>query len=284
MMNNIQVYENDGVRVIHEYFSSINQMLKVLESRENNYVMRNEHSSERQGDSSWSGTSSWDEAVKLLTKGYTDVLDKLKLGISKSMKSLTDIEVPKSRIREEVWGTVPLIPNYLQGLPKTMCYRERSPRKIKTIDLVYCPCENCGHSTDEFLNAGIAILSAIRAIEKSNISVKLDCMFMDAVEDNEMAIGVVRIKNYQDRLDLQKLCFPLVNASMERRIGFKYLETCPDLKNSDFSGAYGSTATLKQLEKHLKLPKNSVLLNLITVRDTLKNDPKKVIEYINSHI
>lgn len=284
LKGNLQVYDKGGTRVIHEYFSSIHQTLNVFESRPNNYVMRSEHSSTRSGDSSWAGTSSYEEAVKLLTCGYTDILDKLSLGIRKAMKSLKDFDFSKSYMVEDVQGAVPIVPNYLQGLPKTMSFRQPVPKKIKTINIIYCPCENCGSEPEEFIEAGIAILSAIRAIEKSNVSIKLDCMFSNATSGREAVIGVVRVKNYRDRLDLQKLCFPMAHPSMLRRIGFKYIETAPDMKESGFSCGYGRTPSLEDLEGFLKLPEDTVLLNMGVVRGKLECDPKKVIDYINEKV
>lgn len=284
LRSNLQIYEKDGMRVVHEYFSSINQMLNILEGRKNNEVMRDEHSSTQTGGREWSGTDSYEEAVKLLTCGYTDILDKLRLGIQKATKSLKDIDFSKNHIIEDVQGASPIVPNYLQGLPKTMCYRQSVPKKIKTINIIYSPCANCGSEPEEFIEAGVAILSAIRAIEKSNISIKLDCMFSDATSGREAVIGIVRVKNYRDRLDLQKLCFPMAHPSMLRRIGFKYIETAPDMKESGFTFGYGRTPSLEDLEGFLKLPENTVLLNMKVVRGKLECDPKKVIDYINEKV
>ena len=284
LRSNLQIYEKDGMRVVHEYFSSINQMLNILEGRKNNEVMQNNHSSTQTGNREWSGTDSYEEAVKLLTCGYTDILDKLRLGIQKATKSLKDIDFSKSHIIEDVQGASPIVPNYLQGLPKTMCYRQSVPKKIKTINIIYSPCENCSSQPEEFIEAGVAILSAIRAIEKSNISIKLDCMFSDTISRKEAVIGIVRIKNYRDCLDLQKLCFPMAHPSMLRRIGFKYIETAPDMKEYEFTFGYGGSPSLEDLEGFLKLPENTVLLNMKVVREKLECDPKKVIDYINEKV
>lgn len=284
LRSDLQVYEKGGRRVIHEYFSSINQMLNILEGRENNYVMRDNHSSTETGDYEWLRTGSYEEAVKLLTCGYTDILDKLRLGVQKAAKSLNNINFSKSYIIEDIQGASPIVPNYLLRLPKAMCYRQPIPKKIKTINIIYSPCDNCSSQPEEFIETGIAVLSAIRAIEKSNISVKLDCMFSDSTSGGEAVIGIVRVKNYRDRLDLQKLCFPIAHPSMLRRIGFKYIETAPDMKETGFHYGYGGTPSLEDLEGFLRLPENSVLLNMTTVREKLECDPKKVMDYINEKV
>lgn len=270
------------MRVVHEYFPSIHQLINTLADRRNNSVMRDEDSSES-GSDDFTGTSSYDEAIKLLTCGYTDILDKLSLGIKKTSKFLENTDFSKSHIVEDVQGITPVIPNYLQGLPKTMCYRSTVPRKVKTINIIYSPNENSSHSSDEFIDAGVVLLSVIRAIEKSSISIKLDCMFSDAIKNNEAVVGIVKIKDYKDRLDLQKLCFPIAHPSMLRRVGFKYLETAPDMKESGFSFGYGQTPDLEKIEEFLKVPDNTVVLNMRLI-NSLDKDPKKLMDYINKKI
>lgn len=280
----LQIYNKGGMRVVHEYFPSIHQMLKVLDSRPNNEVMAHEHSSTDTGNPEWAGTKTYHEAVELLTGGYTAILNRLRLNIDKAVKALNNFPTRRSAIIEDVQGASPIIPNYLIGLPNAMSYRQPVVRKKKTINIIYCPCENCGADPEEFIQAGVAVLSAIRVIEKSNISIRLDCMFSDSICNDEAVIGTVRIKNYGDRLDLQKLCFPLANAAMLRRIGFKYLETAPDMLESGFSFGYGKTPKLYKLEEFLKLPDSTVLINMGLVNGELEHDPKKVIEYINKKV
>lgn len=282
-MNNLKVYEKEDVRVIHEEFDSINSLLNTLSSRPKNKIMKDADSSES-GTYSFTNTNSYSEAESLLVSGYSGILDKIKLGIKQASKSLLDYEVPKSTIIEDVQGATPIVPNYLSGIPKSMTFRKQLPKKIKTINLVYSPNENCSTSAEDFIKAGVAILSAIRVIEKNNISIKLDCMFTDTYNSKEVIVSTVKVKDYKDRLDLQKLCFPLAHPSMERRIGFKYIETVPEMSQKGFHYGYGRTTDLKELDKWINLPKNSVLLTLRQINHDLNNDPKEVINYINSKI
>lgn len=280
----LQKYQKGGTDVIEEYFPSIHHMLTCLDGRRNNSGMHDQYSSESSDESEWFGTRTYDEAVKLLTCGYTDILDRLSLGINKAMKSLNDYDCRKSYIIEDVQGASPIIPNYLMGLPNTMSYRQPVVKKIKTIDIIYAPTANAGSSSESFIEAGIAVLSAIKAIERTNISIKLDCMFKNSFAEKHAVIGRVRVKNYRDRLDLQKLCFPIAHSSMLRRIGFKFLETVPDLTYTGFRGGYGRSPELEELEGYYKLPENTVLLNYYLVHKELQCDPKRVIEYINEKL
>lgn len=247
--------------------------------------MRSANGSNRSGsDNDWYGTNNYEEAKNLIIKGFTDILDKLRLGIQKTVESHNTPDTSKSYIIEDVCGYVPIIPNYLQGLPKSMFHRQSVTRKIKTIHLIYGPSANSGVSPENFIKAGIALLSAIKTIEKSNITIKLDCMFFASFTEQEAVIGLVQVKDYKDRLDLQKLCFPMAHPSMERRIGFKFLETIPELEDPDFTYGYGSAPNLTNLKGILKLPKDTVLLTLKLINGQLNNDPCKIIEYINKRI
>lgn len=284
LKGNLQRYEKGGIKVMEEYFSSIHHMLACLDGRENNTGMFDQNASDDRRDPDWYGTASYKEAAKLLTCGYTDILDKLNLGIRKAMKSLSDYDLSKSHMIDDVQGAVPIIPNYLRGLPKTMSYRQPVVKKVKTMNIIYAPTSNSCTGANEFIEAGIALLSAIRVIEKSNVSVKLDCMFKNAYESKEAVIGIVRIKNYRDRLDLQKLCFPIAHPSMLRRIGFKFLETVPGLTNTGFAGGYGRSPNLDELTNYFKAPDNTVVLNFSLVHNQLGCDPKQVINYINEKI
>lgn len=284
LRGNFQVFEKDKKRIIQEYFPSIHLMLECLDSRKNNNVMRDEHSSTEKGSGEWTGTRSYEEATDLIVKGYVDILDKLTLGINQAIKSIKDSTITKSQLIEDVQGATPIVPNYILGLPNTMSYRQPTVKKIKTINILYSPTENCGSEKDDFIDAGVAILSAIRAIEKGHISIKLDCLFCDCDVLGESVFGIVRLKDYKDRLDLQKLCFPLAHPSMLRRFGFKFLETVPELSDTDFRDGYGSTPDLEKLEKYLSVPNNTVILNLRLVKYKLNNDPIKVIKYINDKL
>ena len=68
-------------KIIKEDFKSIHQMLDVIEHRPNNKVMKNEDAS-KTGTKDFTGTRSYGEAKEIFQNGYTDILDKIKMGVN----------------------------------------------------------------------------------------------------------------------------------------------------------------------------------------------------------
>ena len=73
------------LNIIKEHFESIHEMLSVIESRPNNEVMRGEEES-KTGSKDFTGTASYNEAKNLFRNGYTEILPKIKTGVSANLK------------------------------------------------------------------------------------------------------------------------------------------------------------------------------------------------------
>lgn len=226
------------MKVIRENFNSIQEMLNILNKRENNNVMRNEFSSQKKDIPGWYGTKSYEEAEELITNGYTEILDEIKAGIKFDASENSKI-IPENN----VFGYIPNVPNAMMNLPKSMIYSKRIPRKINTIDLVYCPCANGEVISKTYVKNGIKVLNVINSLEKNNIRIRLKVAIKCSECGNEMTLATVTLKNFKEKLNLQKICFPIAHPSMQRRFGFKWLETTPELTDHWWSVGYGRTTT-----------------------------------------
>lgn len=250
-----------------EHFKSINEMMDVLDHRPNSSAMAGCSSSSTEGNKSWYGTSSYEEASRLIRTGYTEIMPMIKEGLSANAKliskqfSMTDVRRPKNL----PIGFIPNVPNAILNLPNSMIDIEMHPQKRKTIHIIYVMAGSCGTSAEMWIKAGIALLTAIKIVERRGISVRIDSSFYCGSsgfgEGTETIMGSVTVKNYGQPLDLQKLCFPLANPSMFRRVGFKFLETTPILKNKSFRGGYGRgfEADEDRIKKELETDKDYML-------------------------
>ncbi len=54
---------------------------------------------------------------------------------------------------------------------------------------------------------------------------------------------IVTMKEFSQNLNLLKLAFPLIHPSMLRRISFRYLETMPAMKDTNYTNGYGYPLT-----------------------------------------
>lgn len=281
----IRVHNVRGHRVIQEHFQSLEHLIDCLSRRGKNQVMLQAGAdAANKRDSEFSRTGSYAEAVQLMKVGYTDILPKIEKGTSKAMKQLQgQYQRKKSILASKFSGASPSVPRHLMGLPDTMLNREAIPRKVKTLHIVYATHAPWFISGDVFIKAGTVLLSAIQLIENSGISVKLDCIFYAGESDissgGEIAFGVVPLKNYADRLNLQKLCFPIAHPSMLRRIGFRFLETVPALRNPNFPRSYGVVMSDDEIARTFKTNSKVVIMNVHTISD-LNYNVEQVINYI----
>lgn len=252
-------------KIIKEEFNSIHQMLSVIGNRPNNKVMRNQHASETNGKD-FTGTASYKDAVDLFQNGYTEILPKIKNGMAKIL-NLNVQNQPRRRIQTGIVGYAPHVPNAILGLPNSMILTESQPQKIKAISIVYSPTQNCMTDAKEFVKCGIVLLSIIQTLELRGIRVNLKIMFYCAECGTEYVFPTIKLKDYREHMDIQKLCFPLAHPSMFRRFGFKWLETIDGIKNNwDFG--YGRTIT-DYNDPHIinQLSDNEYFMNLKYIKD-----------------
>lgn len=270
----------DGFKIYLETFNSISSMLYVLNHRKNNRVMHDNNSS-RKGSYSFTGTYSYDEAVKLYREGYTEILEEVKNKVKKIVVNYSLDNSSKSNIVNEEVGFIPNVPNALMNLPASMIHRKPCQRKIRTIRIMYFPIGCCCVNKDTFKKAGITLLAAIQIIELNKIGIKLEIGCKASSGLKEVIACVVNVKNFHERLNIQKLCFPLAHPSMFRRFGFKFNETFPALTDEYFSDGYGMSLSINQLKRYFKFDKNTIILTALFIEEKLDNNVDKLINYIN---
>ena len=271
------------MKLVREHFKSIHEMMDALDKRPNNEIMRGCNSSARKGDRDWYGTDSYEEASMLMRTGYKDILPKIKEGLSKSAKAVskhfspTDLRRPKNL----PIGFIPNVPNSILNLPNSMIDIKLTPQKRKTLSIIYVMAGSCGCNAAMWIKAGIALLTAIKIVEKRGISVKIDVAFYCGTEHEEIAMGSVTVKHYGQPLDIQKLCFPMANPSMFRRIGFKFLETTPVITNEHFKFGYGMgfEHNSKDVKKIVEDSKTFMLSGQWIEKH--KYDVEEILNYLN---
>lgn len=263
--------------VIVEKFDSIGQMLDTIESRPNNSIMKNCNSS-IDPDYDFTLTHSYDEAVKLFRYGYTNPL--------KQIKNVLDKKIANTQIRNRrivstgVVGYTPHVPNAILGLPNSMINTTVIPHKQKAVSIVYAPTGNGDISALALRKAGIALLSVINTMELNGIRVNLSICPKCSAEGDEYGIVMVKVKDYREHMDLQKLMFPVVHPSMFRRFGFKWLETCNGLTRQSWAYGYGHTIRdCDEIREVLKFDDKTKFINFYKI-DALGYDEKKIIEYL----
>lgn len=223
------------MKLIREHFNSITEMLDIINARPKNKIMKRLNSSHT-NDYDFCKTHNYNEAVELLLNGYDEILDQIKLNVKVNFTSDS-----REKSYNDVYGFCPNVPLSIMNLPKSMINSKKIPRKTSTINLIYCPVATGDVHSKIFINNGIKILNIVNSLERNNIRIKLSVgIKCSKTSDNEeYNLVTVTIKNYMEKLNLKKICFPIAHPSMLRRFGFKWLETSPDITNENWSLGYG---------------------------------------------
>lgn len=220
-----------------EKFYTIQQLLDTIENRPNNKVMKNKHES-ASSDYEFTKTHSYEEAKSLLQYGYVEPLAEIKAKVKANIKN-NFIYKQNFKNKNSPVGYVPNVPNALKGLPESMITKEKKEGKRKVITIYYFNVGNACRETSWFLKAGIALLSTIQLIEMAGIQVDLRLGFDGSEGSNQSVFGILKVKDFNERFNLQKICFPMAHPSMLRRIAFKWLETVPGLTDTRYQHGYG---------------------------------------------
>ena len=218
----------------HEEFVSIGELIETINKRPNNSAMKGEHSSDK-NDTEFSNSKSLAHAEEMLQKGWTEHLDKVKTAVRKNTRELYNLFKTKRIPANMTVGFVPNVPNALQNLPDSMINIQQTFQKKKTKHVIYVDSSNCGTEADVFVKAGTSLVTAISLLEAAGIQTKLSVAFFAASAEKEIVVSTLQIKNYGERFNLEKICFPMIHPAMFRRIGFKWLETCPQVTDRHFS-------------------------------------------------
>ena len=264
------------MKIIREHFESIYQLINTINNRPQNPHF-SQKSSQCTNMSDWYGTINYNEAIKLLTEGYVEPLKKMKKAINKNLNLNSTGNLNRRMPRNSVVGFVPNVPNAIRGLPESMINFHTVPQKIKAVTITYVNTQNAYVDADEFLKSGITILNLINLLEHNNIRVKLNIAFKFSKQYPEFHFATVTVKNWKDQLDLQKIAFPICHPSMLRRIGFKWLETCPFHTSSDYGATQDVEYVIDELKDKNFVNENEYLFD-IDICKNLKYDEEKLYE------
>lgn len=248
------------MKYIVENFESIDHLLKSNEVRSPNVVFAGRDHSSETGTEDFTGTESYKEAVGLFRFGYSKPLEKIKRGVEVNAMGL---KKHNTTPRLGIVGFTPCVPNAILGLPNSMVNIEMEPKKSKIVSIVYDSCANCMTSEGTFIAAGIAVLTIVNSLEIQGYRVSLRVGFYNSKADKQAVYSTVKLKDWRQPLDIKKMAFPFCHPSMLRRIGFKWLETQPELTDTDFRGGYGSSLpnvkTYDEMRTYLK--ENKMIAN-----------------------
>lgn len=237
---------------IVETFNDISELLRVLNSRENNSVMKYEDSSET-GSCDFTGTKSLEEAEELLRYGWFEKVNEVKKMLRVTMQESNKLVGKRAKILNSPVGYIPNVPNAIQNKPDSMIRVLKEPSKQKTVHVMYSITANAGHEAEFFIKMGVRLVTALNIIEQSGIRTKLSVIFFGGRKNDDRAVAALKIKDYGEPFNLGKICFPLIHPSMFRRVGFRWLEKAEGLQDSDWTWGYGRPMDTEDFEQLMEI-------------------------------
>ena len=271
-------------KTVHfEKFSSIDSFVRTINARPMNEIFKNAKTeSSKDGDYAFCKTNSYKEAEELLTKGWSEPLEKLKKGVA-------DYKLTSHRNRTttkyDVAGFQASVPRAIIGVPDSMINTTIVRQKVKAITLVYDGGANAGVKTDRYIKNGIKMLNIVNNLESRGIKVSLDLCF-GAVRDEALTLRI-KAKDFKDSLDIKKLAFVIAHPSMLRRIIFRWIERHPQMADKGFPWGYGRSLymcdkdTLADIKKVI-LKKDEYYINFTDLE--LEDDIDKLINKLKIEV
>ena len=273
-------YNKDGYGIMEYDFSSIASFIDYLDKQPiNRYIFRIPAS--EGGDYYFCETRSLDEAKELCKYGYHKDFDKL-VELKATLEKYIKMSNSKSRQYNYYVGYAPDVKAYLEGNPLSMLNKENPKRKH--IDIYYNSAILGNVTTEQIFNRGAVTLSLVEILENMGFSVGLYVFTMSSCA-NQVHYAKFQLKSPSERLNVQKLYFPLCHPSFLRRLVFRLREATPDIKY-DWSDGYGRTCDDRFIRRVIDLKDNDIVIcqpsEMNVYGRDIVDDANNMFDYINN--
>lgn len=212
---------------------------------------------------SFTQTNSFEEAIELFKNGWQDMSKRLTQTLKIESGRMENVMVSKNIVN--VQGYQPIVPLYLNGIPVNMITRKMQPMKQKVITLNKSVTYNAITTTEQIIEQSIKALSIVKRLESQNYRCNLNIILGTETTEKGYIIKI-RIKSANERLNINKLSFPLVHPSMLRRLFFRFIETYPNVPCS-FRLGYGRGMSAENLRE---IYSDEILLSQFINKDIKK--------------
>lgn len=228
-------------------YNSTMEMARAMKNGEVQPPFQGRRLQSETGSKDWTLTESYEQADSLLMTGDKDSFALMKKTSATAAAKRSGIDY-KAKIRTGMHGFAPHVPNYLAGVPNNMINTERvRVPNTKVLNIGYIICASCGVSAADMAAAGARLLSYVIAIEQRGLRVNL-YIISGGYTDKQTAVVITKVKDSGRYINPAKIAYSVINPSMHRRHGFRFMETAPGI-DSSFVGGYGMPLDEQQTQK-----------------------------------
>ena len=246
MLNNVVIKNYKDFALYISEFKDLNSFLQAVTDENINDIFINVFASVN-GSFSFTQTSSFKEAWNLCRFSWDEGFENFYNLFRKVNYIFTKDYVIERNFLPV--GYLPNIPRYLKGIPTSM-YAYKKVEATKVLNIYMQTDYNCYQTKEQIINRGILTLNLINYLESN--SIKANFLLISAsIENNEIAMIKIPLKNTYERLNLKKCYFPIVHPSFLRRLCFRAEELMP-LTDYGWACGYGNAINFKEVDEILK--------------------------------
>lgn len=273
-------FKKNGWDVMQYNFDSISEFISYIDKAPISNGFKGATLDSEASDSSFYRTKNLQEAKELAKYGYHENFDKF-LELKVQLEKYIKLSTQKTKQFNYYIGYVPDVKAYLEGNPLSMLNKINPPRK--QIDIYFNSANLGGVGSSQIFNRGVITLSLVEVLEKLGFSVNLNIFTMSSC-GSQVHYAVFKLKDANERLNIQKLFFPMCHPSWFRRLCFKLKEVTPDITSS-WTGGYGRTCEESIIREVIDLKPNDIVIcrpdEMRVYGDDLVSDADNMFEHIN---
>lgn len=246
MLNNVVIKNYKDIVLYISEFKDLNSFLQAVTDENINDIFINVFASVN-GSFSFTQTSSFKEAWNLCRFSWDEGFENF-YNLFRKVNYIFNKDYVIERNFLPV-GYLPNIPRYLKGIPTSM-YAYKKVEATKVLNIYMQTDYNCYQTKEQIINRGILTLNLINYLESNSIKVNF-LLISASIENNEIAMIKIPLKNTYEKLNLKKCYFPIVHPSFLRRLRFRTVELMP-LTDYGWACGYGRAMNFKEVDEILK--------------------------------
>ena len=237
--------KNGKCDVMVERFTSAEEVVRVSDSRSLTSTLYDNYRDSNNLHKSHYGVDTWEEAESLMLNGYTPFVAKLKSKLDFTAKG----QGIRTQFHNDVVGYAPIVPLAILGVPNSMVNSRKVIVPNKVVNIYFDKVAVCDKTSRQIEDACSKFMSALIAVENQGYRVNLYISEAHTDTSGEnVDMMLIKVKDSNSPLDLQRISFPLAHAAFFRVIGFDWFTRCPEAR---FKSGLGTNMTRKFSHKEV---------------------------------
>jgi len=245
-----QELSSKNFKYIVEFFESSKDALETSDNRVNNFGReRDEYEKE------FAGVEDYEQVRDMLLNGWTKPIKNVERKIAEIDKTKR-IDVRKPAMKPDVAGFMPIVPNALMGLPKSMFNTHMVSKKSKVLDVLLDVTYPARLKQPEIIEYYSKVFAYLMSLEKQGFRVRITVfMLFGDYDENQVHVFKLLLKRENQPIDIKRLMFPMIHNAMLRAMGFDWYQRLPGAEKIEGYGKamhyWGNSEKVREVKQAL---------------------------------